>query len=110
MKIIKVTEYGCPMDCLYKNIKTPTQRALLGYIIRGGYTDDYVVLGALRLLKEIEKADKERHLYQLHMDSPYAEEIIEYCEITRQGGFKKFALSSYEVRRNLRLMKGNKGK
>lgn len=107
MKIIKVTEYGCPVDCLYENITTPTQRALLGYIVRKGFTDDYIILGALRLLREIEKADKEKTLYQLSFESQHAAEIIEYCELTRQGGFKKFAFSSYEVRRNLRLMKGD---
>ena len=107
MKIIRVTEYGCPIDNLYKDVKTSKQRALLGYIIRKGFTDDYVILGALRLLKEVEKADKEKYLYQLSMESPYAREIIEYCELARQGGFKKFALSSYEVRRNRKLLKGD---
>ena len=107
MKVIKVIEYGCPIDSLYRDVKTSRQRALLGYIVRKGFTDDYVILGALRLLKEVEQADKEKRLYQLSMESPYAREIIEYCELTRQGGFKKFALSSYEVRRNRKLMKGD---
>ena len=104
MKIIRVMETASPMRNIYANATTPNQRALLGYIIRKGYTDDYVMLGALHLLREIEKANEKQILYQLCLESPYARDIIELAELAQQGAFRQFALPAREVKRCIYLM------
>lgn len=104
MKIIKVMETAIPMKVIYHNATTPNQRALLGYIIRKGYTDDYVLLGALHLLREIEKANERKILYQLCSESPNAKWIIEACELAQQGAFDSYAIPVREIRKNIRLM------
>lgn len=104
MKIIRVMETASPMRNIYANVTTPNQRALLGYIIRKGYTDDYVMLGALHLLREIEKANAKQILYQLYLESPYARDIIELAELAQQGAFRQFALPTREIKRCIYLM------
>ena len=105
MITIRVMETAMPIRTIYHNATTPNQRALLGYIIRKGYTEDYVALGALHLLGEIEKANKNKVLYQLSLESPYAEYIIECCELAQNGAFNDFALSPMEVKKCIRLMR-----
>ena len=104
MKIIRVMETAIPTRIIYSKATTPNQRALLGYIIRKGYTEDYVALGAFHLLREIESANRNRILYQLSMESPNAEWIVECCELAQQGAFDKFALSPMEIQKCIRLM------
>jgi hypothetical protein len=105
MKTIRVMETAAPMRSIYRHVETQTQRELLGYIIRRGRTDDYIMLGALHLLREIERANENKILYQLSLESPYAEYIIEYCELAQQGAFKQFALPAREVKRCIYLLK-----
>jgi hypothetical protein len=105
MITIKVMETGYDIRTLYRQATTPNQRALLGYIVRKGYTEDYVALGALHLLREIEQANKRKILYQLSPETPNADWIIECCELAQQGAFNKFALSPAEVRKCIRLMR-----
>lgn len=104
MKIIRVMETAAPIRNIYRHVETQTQRELLGYIIRKGYTDDYVMLGALHLLREIERAKANKILYQLCLESPYANEIIELTELAQQRAFRQFALPAREVKRCIYLM------
>lgn len=104
MKIIRVMETASSMRNIYANATTPNQRALLGYIIRRGRTDDYVLLGALHLLREIEKANEKQILYQLYLDSPYARDIVEIVELAQQGAFRQFTLPTREIKRCIYLL------
>lgn len=104
MKIIRVMETGNNIHYLYEHAETPNQRALLGYIIRKGYTDDLVLGGAFHLLREIERANAHNVVYRLSVESQYGREIIEYAELAQQGAFNRFTLSAREVRKCIRLM------
>lgn len=104
MKIIRVMETAMPVRTIYTKATTPNQRALLGYIIRKGYTDDYVMLGALHLLREIEKANERKVLYQLCPETHNAKYIIECCELAQQGAFDRFTMPAREIRKCIKLM------
>lgn len=104
MKIIRVMETATPIERIYRQANTPNQRALLGYIIRKGYTDDYVLLGALHLLREIERANESKMLYQLLLDGINAQYIVDFCELAQQGAFNPFAMSATEIRKCIKLM------
>ena len=104
MKIIRVMETGSNIHYLYEHAKTPNQRALLGYIIRKGYSDDLVFGGAFHLLREIERAKAKNIVYKLSIETPYGRQIIECAELAQQGAFNRFTLSAREVRKCIRLM------
>ena len=105
MKIIRVMETAIPIQTIYTQAKTKSQRALLGYIVKKGFTDDYIAIGAFHLLREVENANKSKLLYQLCMDEPNAEHIVQCCELAQQGAFRRFAISAREIRKCVRLMK-----
>ena len=56
------------------------------------------------LLREIEKANERKILYQLCSESPNAKWIIEACELAQQGAFDSYAIPVREIRKNIRLM------
>lgn len=105
MKIIRVMETGNDIRCLYRQATTPNQRALLGYMVRKGRTDDTILGGALHLLREIEAAERNRVVYHLSIETPYARRIIEWVELTQFGALDRFALSKHEVMKCVNLMR-----
>ena len=104
MKVIHVMETATSVRTLYAQVRTPNQRALLGYIIRKGFTDDYVMLGALALLREIEKANSRQLVYQLCLESTHAKEIINLAELAQQGAYNQFKLSKADIKKCIRLL------
>lgn len=104
MIIIRVMETGNDIRCLYRQATTPNQRALLGYMVRKGRTDDTILGGALHLLREIERAERKGSVYHLSLETPYAKRIIEWVELAQFGALDRFALSPFEVQKCIRLM------
>lgn len=104
MIIIRVMETGNDIRCLYKQATTPNQRALLGYMVRKGKTDDTILGGALHLLREIERAERVGEIYCLSLETPYAQRMADWVELTQFGALNRFALSPMEVQKCIRLM------
>lgn len=104
MKIIRVMETGSDIRCLYRQATTPNQRALVGYMVRKGKTDDTILGGALHLLREIEAAERNRTVYHLRIETPEARRIIEWVELAQLGALDRFALPAREIKRCIYLM------
>lgn len=108
MKYIEIIQTGYDIRCLFSEAKTVATRDLLGYMIQTGRTDNLVLGGAFRLLKELE-ALPAAETYQLTGEDGAAKEIVAVAEAARAGAFHRFTLSPRELRKinkNLQLIMG----
>ena len=89
---------------LYKEAKTPAQRALVGYMIETGKANDDLMGASFSVLRSVEKC--KRKLYYLVPEVGHQDErqIISIVETTMMGGLRKYALSKREIRRILKRM------
>lgn len=102
MRNIKVIETVWDIKSLYKEATTPARRALAGYMLKTGKTNDLLLGAAFTLLREVERC--KNRLYNLSFAVMPEEEkqIVAAVEIAMNGGFKKFALSKREIKRTLK--------
>ena len=103
MKIIKVMETVYDIKTLYKEASTQAQRALVGYMLKTGKTNDVILGGAFTLVKDVERCKGK--LYKLITRTAAEEnekQIISIAETAMAGGFNQFALSKREIRRTLK--------
>lgn len=105
MKIINVTECGYNIKCLYEKANSPARRALMGYMIKTGRSDDLTFGGAFALLEELEGLGKEVYKLSIGTSSEKAKEIIAIVEVAQAGGFNKFAMSKTEIRKTSKRIK-----
>ena len=99
MKIIEVIPTSYNIKVLYQNANTKPRRALLGYMLQMGHTDDLTLGGAFNLLGELSEIPK-AETYRLVWDNEEsAMDIITATEMAKAGAFRKFALSRREVKR-----------
>lgn len=96
MRTIKVQRVYYDISALYGKANTRTQRALLGYMVKGGYAQDPVYGGAFKLIKAIEA---NAGLYTLSTDEPpkTAMEIINIAESAMLGMWDEFSFTDREI-------------
>ena len=97
MKIIKANRLYCEPHTLYKKAKTKSQRALLGYMAKGGFIRDPMYVGAFRIVREIESY---AGLYVLETDElpEVAMEIIRIAESAMLGMWDDFEFKKKEIK------------
>lgn len=109
MKTIKVQQHYYDIQALYGKAKTKTQRALLGYMVKGGHAQNPIYGGAFRLVKEIESY---AGIYFLTTDEhpKKANEIIHIAESAMAGLWDEMAFSEREINTILIQLDNLKGK
>jgi len=109
MKIIEVKSVYYNIVSFYKKANTKTQRALLGYIIKGGHVSDPIYGGAFDLVREIEKCVG---VYLLQSAENYetVEAIVHIAESAMLGMWDDFAFSEREINTILIQLGNLKGK
>ena len=105
MKTITVQRVYCEPSTLYKKANTKTQRALLGYMAKGGFLRDPMYYGAFKLVKEIES---HAGVYVIHTEEKpeVAMEIIHIAEAAILGMWDDFAFTERELK-NISIQFGN---
>ena len=97
MKTIKANRLYYEPETLYKKANTKSQRALLGYMAKGGFIRDPIYGGAFRLLREIERCVGV-YLIQTDEKSKIAMEIINIADAAMHGLWDDFAFSEREIK------------
>ena len=97
MKIIKVNRLYCEPQSLYKKANTKNQRALLGYMAKGGFIRDPIYVGAFRLVREIE-SNAGIYVIQTEENPKITMEIIKIAESTMLGMWDDFAFTEREIK------------
>ena len=96
MTIIQIKGTSWNIRTLYKNANSKSTRALLGYMMKTGQTNNTILGGAFALLRDLECCNG---LYTLHPcdTKESVKEIVAVAEATKAKAFKKFALSRREI-------------
>lgn len=96
MKEIKIHKTHYAIEALYNKARTKSQRALLGYMVKGGHATDSIYGGAFRLVREIESCAE---IYVIATDENLKDtmEIIEIAEAAMKGLWDEFAFSEREI-------------
>lgn len=105
MKIVKANRLYCEPSILYKKVQkaikdkanTKSQRALLGYMAKGGFIRDPIYVGAFRLVREIESCDG-IYVIETTENPKVAMEIINIAEATMKGMWDEFAFHEREIK------------
>ena len=105
MKIITVMEAAHTPQNIYSKANTKHSRALVGYMMRSGNIDNTIFGGALSLLRDIEDARRENHIYQLIINTDKIDDIMSIVEMVRDGKFNRFSISKFEVYKNKNIMR-----
>lgn len=109
MKKISVRQNYYDIQALYKKANTKTQRALLGYMVKGGYASDPVYGGAFTLVREIESYAG-IYILETTENSKTTKEIIHIAESAMAGLWDEFAFSEREINTILIQLGNLKGK
>ena len=97
MKVIKVSQMYYEPETLYKKAKTKSQRALLGYMAKGGFIRDPIYGGAFKLVREIESYAG-IYVLQTEEKPKFATEIIRIAESAILGMWDDFAFSEKDIK------------
>jgi hypothetical protein len=97
MKIIKVHRLYCEPETLYEKANTKSQRALLGYMAKGGFIRDPIYVGAFKLIGEIE-SHAGIYVIQTEEKPKTAMEIIRIAESAMLGMWDDFVFSKSEIK------------
>lgn len=97
MKIINVHQLYCDPQSIYKKANTKTQRALLGYMAKGGFIRDPIYGGAFKLVKEIE-SHAGIYVIQTEENPKTTMEIIKIAEAAMLGMWDDFAFTEREIK------------
>ena len=95
---IKIYDIAYDTISLYRKANTPAQRALAGYIIKSGKTNDTIFGGAFNLLRGIESCNAKGEIYELYpmVDKETKKKIMHVAQVTLDGKLDKFAISERE--------------
>ena len=110
-KVIEIREVHWNPLALYQNanVKSISQRALLGYMEKDGYLRDPIYGGAFALLREFEDANG-IPIITSDLPNNRAMEIHDIAERAKLGEFDAFALAPSEIRDTIcRLCERRKG-
>lgn len=96
--IIKVYDVIYEPILLYRKANTPSQRALVGYIIKSGKVYDPIFGGAFSLLRGIEHCNANDEIYELYsvVDADTKKKIMHVAQLALDGKLDKFAISDRE--------------
>ncbi len=97
MKTINVHQLYCDPQSLYKKANTKSQRALLGYMAKGGFLRDPIYGGAFKLLKEIESYAG-LYVIQTEEKPKTTMEIVRIAEAAMLGMWDDFAFTERELK------------
>lgn len=102
MKTIKVMECMYDIKTLYRMASTNAERALLGFMIKSGKTNDMIFGGAFSLVHAVENC---HGLYRLlpYCDTKENERKIVYiAEKAMDGEWNDFTISKKDIAYNLK--------
>lgn len=102
MKNIFITATPWDVKSLYQESSTPARRALLGYMLKTGNTNDSVLGGAFSLVRDVEMRNGKLYRVIPQVSRSQEKEIIAIAETAMAGGLKSFALTKREIKRTLR--------
>lgn len=104
MKVIRVGLRKFDVQAMYQKANTNAQRALLGYIIKGGYANNDIFGSAFYLLHTIESYDG---IYVLAscVDTETAKTIVQIAEAAMVGEYDGVAFTEREIGRILQQFK-----
>lgn len=99
---IKINHHVFETLVLYKRANTEAQRALAGYIIRSGKTNDPILGGAFHVLCKIERCNEEGEVYELYnlLSATEKRKVLEYVQMALDGDFDAFMFNEAE-RKNM---------
>jgi hypothetical protein len=89
---IKINHHVFDTITLYKRSNTYAQRALAGYIIHSGKTNDPVLGGAFHVLCAIERCNETGEIYELFnlLNGKEKREILDKVQAALDGKFDKY--------------------
>lgn len=99
---IKIDHHTFDTLTLYKRANTNAQKALAGYIIKSGKTNDRVLGGAFHVLRKIEYCVEEGEIYELYnlLDSSEKRKILDYAQMALDGDLDAYMITEAE-RKNM---------
>ena len=99
MKIIKLYDTIYDIRSLYRKANTPAQRALVGYIIKAGLTQDPIFGGAFHLLCSVERCMGNNDIYtiQSYVDTETERKISYVAQAALDGQFDSFAMRKADM-------------
>ena len=106
MKVITVSARTWDIKSMYQEAKTPARRALAGYIIKAGKTNDPIYGAAFTMLRGLEVCNGTQHIYDIDFKCSNEDktQIIRIVEATRSGSLNSFSLSRREINHILSLL------
>ena len=106
MKTIKVMATIYDIRTLYKNAKTPAQRALVGYMTKTGVTTDPIFGGAFKALRSIEWCMEGDVIYSLYpLEDPVThKKILHVAQLALDGEFNDFSVKAKEIENIIKYM------
>lgn len=106
MTEIKVAPTYYTITDLYKTVNggSRAMRGLFGYMMKTGRLNDVIFGGAVHLLGDLEKLDK-NEVYQVTYDSacpvPEIQDISELVKAARAGAFKPYEIPQRDISKTL---------
>lgn len=99
MKIVKLYDTIYEINTLYHKANTPAQRALAGYIIKSGKTQDSIFGGAFQLLCDVERCMRNEDIYMIHsyVDRKTESMISHVAQKALNGDFNAFVLRKADI-------------
>lgn len=99
---IKIDHHVFDTLTLYKRANTYAQKALAGYIIHSGKTNDPILGGTFHALCAIERCNGTGEIYEIYnlLSGAEKREILSKAQDALDGKFDKYAFSD-TVRKNM---------
>ena len=104
MKPIEINAIPWDVKSLYQEAKTPALRALFGYMLKTGNTNDPTLGGAFSLIRDIEMCNGNIYRIIPAVSRSKEKEIITIAETAMAGKLKGFALTKMEIRISLKYV------
>ena len=99
MKNIKVYPHTWEMRSLYQSANTPAQRALAGYIVKTGSTNNPICGAAFSMLREVEYCQQKDIIYNLLfcVEEKDRKQIVKMVEAAIKGSLDRFSFTKREI-------------
>ena len=106
MKTIKLYDTTYDILTLYRKANTSAQRALAGYIIKGGYIHNPIFGGAFHFLREVERCMRTEEIYEICslVNPDIKRQIVHIAQLAIDGDLDKFAMSEREIKETIKQL------
>ena len=105
MKTIEVKSRGFHIKSLYQAASgSLSRRALLGFMVKTGNTNNFTFGGAMALIRDIENCNRNDEIYRLNMTSYESTNIVFIAEKAMSGEMDELAMSEREIARIIRQL------